>query len=207
MSLDFKLKRTLRGLSYPKALWNPVWLGPLCPEELEELFHEPMDPEQLYSEAIQQWENCRQDNLIDRTLQFYTKLYLQDGILTKVDRASMMNSLEVRAPYLDRDLVDLLRRIPARYKYRNGVSKYILKKALEPLLPRHTLHRPKKGFGVPLGRWLRDGRLEFRFDAGVHGMDPDFFRRQLISHQKGREDNRLSLWNYWLLAHHMNRAD
>ena len=145
MSLDFRLKRTLRGLSYPRRLWNAVWLGPLDPRDLEALFREPTDIEEVYAEAIEQWDACKQENLVDKTLQFYTKLYLQDDILVKADRASMMNSLEVRAPFLDIDLVDFVRKIPHAYKYRNGQTKYILKKAMEPVLPRRFSIAPRRG--------------------------------------------------------------
>ncbi|MBA3507494.1 MAG: asparagine synthase (glutamine-hydrolyzing), partial [Betaproteobacteria bacterium] len=92
MSLDFKLKRTLRGLDHLPSLWCPVWMAPLGPDDLEECFGGRIDLEDVYSEAIEQWESCRSGALVDRTLQFYTKLYLQDDILTKVDRASMMHS-------------------------------------------------------------------------------------------------------------------
>ena len=123
ISRDFILKRTLRGLSYPSKIWNPVWMGPLEPVELNELFAEEIDPEEVYSEAIELWEANPGKNIVDRTLEFYTKLYFQNDILVKLDRASMMNSLEVRSPYLDMDLVDFVRRIPSDYKYRNGQTK------------------------------------------------------------------------------------
>ena len=113
MSLDFKIKRTLRGLSYAPRFWLPAWMGPLDSREVEELFDEPVEPEDLYSEAVEYWDTCPQDNLIDKTLQFYTKLYLQDDILVKADRASMMHGLEVRAPFLDIEFVNFVRRIPA----------------------------------------------------------------------------------------------
>src|SRR5207237_2498581 len=93
MSLDFRLKRTLRGLSYPPRLWCPVWMGTLDPTDLSELFGGTLDLEDVYSEAIEQRDACRQPDLVDKVLQFYTKLYLQDDILAKVDRASMMHSL------------------------------------------------------------------------------------------------------------------
>ena len=131
MALDFKIKRALRGLDYDPRLWLPIWMAPIDIPSLEELFSETVDIEDLYSEAIEQWKTCPQTDLVDKTLQFYTKLYLQDDILTKVDRASMMHSLEVRAPFLDIEVVDLVRRIPANYKLRNGTTKYILKKAVE----------------------------------------------------------------------------
>ncbi|MFN6039120.1 MAG: asparagine synthase-related protein, partial [Bacteroidota bacterium] len=127
MSLDFKIKRTLRGLSYPQKFWNPVWMGPLAPLQVEELFGEKIQIEDLYSEAIEAWEGCEQKNILDKATEFYVKLYLQDDILVKVDRASMMNSLEVRAPFLDIDLVNFVRKIPVAYRYKNGESKYLLK--------------------------------------------------------------------------------
>ncbi len=200
ISLDFKLKRTLTGLSYPKHLWNPIWLGPLEPNDLEDLFQEPADIEDIYSEAIEQWEACSQKNLADKTLQFYTKLYLQDGILVKADRASMMNSLEVRAPFLDTDLVNFVRRIPHAWKYRNGQTKYILKKALEPVLPKAILYRPKKGFGVPIGEWFAKGILPWPENSTGFFMNRSFIENKIKEHQEGKNDHRLFLWNSWLLT-------
>ena len=199
MSLDFKIKRTLRGLDYPKKLWNSVWLGPLSPDELNDLFNKPIDTEEVYSEAIEQWDACRQSNLIDKTLQFYTRLYLQDDILVKVDRASMMNSLEVRAPYLDLELVEFVRKIPSTYKFRNGKTKYILKKALEPILPRDVICRPKKGFGIPIGQWLKKGVFDIDPDYSASFLDSSFTKAQLENHKWNRADNRSFLWNFWLL--------
>lgn len=200
ISLDFKLKRTLRGLSYPKYLWNSVWLGPLEPSELDELFQEPTDIEDVYSEAIEYWESCPQNNLVDKTLQFYTKLYLQDDILVKADGASMMNSLEVRAPFLDIELVDFVRKIPYSWKYHNGQTKYILKKALEPVLPDHILYRSKKGFGVPMGKWIRDGSFAFDKCGCYRTLASRFIMRKAEQHRQGRTDQRAFLWNVWLLS-------
>jgi len=199
MSLDFRLKRTLRGLSYPRRLWNAVWLGPLDPHDLEALFQEPTDIEEVYAEAIEQWEACPQQNLVDKTLQFYTKLYLQDDILVKADRASMMNSLEVRAPFLDIELVDFVRKIPHAYKYRNGRTKYLLKKALEPVLPREILYRAKKGFGVPIGRWFQEGSLSMDGHNAFSRLSPPYIAEMVKEHHAGRMDHRAFLWNLWLL--------
>ena len=199
ISFDFRLKRTLRGLSYPKHLWNSVWLGPLEPKELNELFQETTDIEDIYSEAIDCWEACKQKSLVDRTLQFYTKLYLQDDILVKVDRASMMNSLEVRAPFLDIELVDFVRRIPSSYKYRNGQTKYILKKALEPVLPHEILYRPKKGFGMPIGKWFQNGSLKIRSSYFPEILNNRFIKQAMSEQIACKNDQRAFLWNLWLL--------
>lgn len=201
MSLDFKIKRTLRGLSYEPRVWLPVWMGSLDPVEIGELFDGPVDIEDLYSEAIEQWDACPQPDLVDKTLQFYTKLYLQDDIMVKVDRASMMHGLEIRAPFLDIDFVDFVRRIPSSYKLRGGVTKYILKKALEPLLPEDILHRSKKGFGSPIGSWFKNGTLQI--DQPAHPLlNASFVRRKVNAHLAGASDERGFLWN----VHVLNRC-
>jgi asparagine synthase (glutamine-hydrolysing) len=199
MSLDFRLKRTLRGLSHPARLWLPVWMATLGEWELGELFREKADLEDVFSEAIEAWEGCRQEDAMDRAMQFYVKLYLQDDILVKVDRATMMHGLEARAPFLDIDFVDFVRRIPSSWKYRFGRTKYILKKALEPLLPPGVLHRRKQGFGVPIGAWFKDGRLDLDPSALGGPLNAAFIRDKLAEHRAGRADQRAFLWNAWIL--------
>jgi len=199
MSLDFKLKRTLRGLTFHKSLWNPIWLGPLSPEELTSLFQERTDIEETYEEAILCWDSCTQKNMVDKTLQFYTRLYLQDDILVKVDRASMMHSLEVRAPFLDIDLVNFVRRIPHNYKFRHGQTKYLLKKALGTVLPRSVLFRAKKGFGAPIGKWFQENSLRVQSGRFEKLMNRRFIEAYAADHQVRRKDHRAFLWNLWLL--------
>jgi asparagine synthase (glutamine-hydrolysing) len=198
MSLDFKIKRTLRGLSYRPSFWLPVWMGSLDPVDLEELFDGPIVLEDLYSEAIEQWEACPQTDLVDKTLQFYAKLYLQDDIMVKVDRASMMHSLEIRAPFLDIELVDFVRRIPSSYKLRQGTTKYILKKALEPVLPREILYRTKKGFGSPIGAWFKNGTLQMNGNR-TSLLQNNFIREKTAAHLAGKSDERAFLWNTYVL--------
>ena len=180
MALDFKIKRVLRGLGHPPRLWNPVWMSPLGDRELSELFCEPVDLEDVFSEAIELWDDSPGVGLVDRTLQFFTRLYLQNDILTKVDRASMWHSLEVRSPYLDIDLVNFARTIPADCKLRRGTTKYLLKRALEPVLPRAILERSKQGFAVPIARWFRGQQHErVRFGRRM-GTRRRFHRQQTV---------------------------
>ncbi len=199
MSLDFRIKRTLRGLDHAPALWCPVWMAPLAPNEVGELMREPVDAEDLYSEAIDAWDQCGPLDLASHVLEFYTKFYLQDDILTKVDRASMAHSLEVRAPFLDIELVDFVRRLPTDWKLRHGRTKALLKSALAPLLPQEILHRAKKGFGVPVGSWFRSGALQLpqRLPAGL---DQRFLQKKAQAHRAGRTDERAFLWNAYLLG-------
>src|SRR4029077_3674063 len=113
MSLDFKVKRMLRGTSFPSRCWLPAWMGPLDPGEIGDLFGCKVDPEELYAEAIAAWNHPSAKNDVDRTIQFYVRLYLQDDILVKTDGASMMHQLEADCAFLDLNLVDFVRRIPS----------------------------------------------------------------------------------------------
>jgi asparagine synthase (glutamine-hydrolysing) len=199
MSLDFRLKRTLRGLDHPAPLWLPVWMSPLAPSELDALFRAPVDLDDVYSEAIDAWENCGSTDPIERTIAFYIRLYLQDDILVKVDRASMLHSLEVRAPFLDIELVDFLRRLPARMKLRGSTTKWILRRYAESLLPREVLTRSKQGFALPIGNWLANGELGGMDD--VDGARAPFYRTRLDQQRRHAADHRLYLWSEIALRH------
>jgi asparagine synthase (glutamine-hydrolysing) len=200
---SFRVQRTLAGLSHPARLWNPVWLAPLGPDELAELFGEPVDAEEVFSEAIEAWERCAGESLVDRTRVFFTRLYLGNDILVKMDRASMLHSLEVRSPYLDREVVELASRVPSRLLLHAGRGKRVLRHALAPLLPAPVLRRPKQGFGVPIGRWLAEGWDPFPELAPQRGAA--FYARRLAEHRRGDADHRLYLFaqrmlDGWLAA-------
>jgi asparagine synthase (glutamine-hydrolysing) len=129
------------------------------------------------------------------------KTYLVGDINTKVDRASMAHSLEVREPLMDHPLVEWLASLPPNLKVRDGEGKYLLKKALDPYLPKEILYRPKMGFAVPLARWFR-GPLRQSVREAVLGSvlaDTGWFNmrylHQLVEHhQSGRRDYSAPLW-------------
>lgn len=201
LSLDYKLKRTLQGLDYPQSVWNPVWMSPLLPEEISELTNLPVSWEALYDDAIRLWEECESDDLVARSIEYYGQFYLQNDVLTKVDRASMMVGLETRAPFLDNDVVELASKLPTNLKYKKGTTKYILKKAMQGMLPDEVLRRPKKGFGIPLTAWLKTWPIE-SFDSSI--CDPEYVRKLASDHQKGVRDNKLSLWAWMVLKAHLD---
>lgn len=129
------------------------------------------------------------------------KTYLVGDINTKVDRASMAHSLEVREPLMDHPLVEWLATLPSSYKIRGGEGKYLLKKAMEPALPREVLYRPKMGFAVPLARWFR-GPLKERVREAVLGpllnescmFNPRYLRRIVEDHESGVRDYSSPIW-------------
>jgi asparagine synthase (glutamine-hydrolysing) len=130
------------------------------------------------------------------------KTYLVGDINTKVDRASMAHSLEVREPLMDHLLLEWLATLPSSLKVRGREGKFMLKKALEPHLPHDVLYRPKMGFAVPLARWFR-GPLKQRVQDSVLGnrlADTGWFERAALErlvndHQAGRQDHSAALWS------------
>jgi asparagine synthase (glutamine-hydrolysing) len=129
------------------------------------------------------------------------KTYLPGDILTKVDRASMAHSLEVRVPFLDHEYVSWTAGLPTTSKLHSGTGKHVLKEALEPLLPREVLYRSKMGFAVPLDMWFR-GSLEDRMMASLEGpalvdcgiFDADSLRQIGNDHRSGRRNYSAVLW-------------
>ncbi|MFL5697529.1 MAG: asparagine synthase (glutamine-hydrolyzing) [Ktedonobacteraceae bacterium] len=117
------------------------------------------------------------------------RTYLTDDILVKVDKASMFNSLETRAPMLDQHLVEYVSSLPSTLRVRNGTLKYLLKKMAADLLPAEILARPKQGFGVPIKHWFRGGLTTYASDmldssrARQRGIfQPEFIRNLLKAH-------------------------
>ena len=123
----------------------------------------------------------------------------------KVDRASMANSLEVRAPFLDVELVEFLGRVPARLKLRRFETKHLLKRAMADVLPPGIAARAKKGFGIPVAEWFKGELREPLHDE----LSADRLRRQgifeatevqrlLAEHLAGRRDHRKQLWTLFM---------
>lgn len=205
MSLEFKLKRGLMGMSYRKEVRLPAWMAPLDTKDLAALFDEPLRPEELYSEALTLWESSPEKSDVDRSLEFFTRIYLQDNILTKVDRASMMCSLETRAVFLDNDVVDFCARLPSRFKLRGNTRKYLLKRVADRLLPAAIVNRKKKGFGMPLAKWLRTVPASPPF-APIHGLRVNWAEQAFSDHRSHRKDYRFFLWNWLSLQYFASRT-
>ena len=114
--------------------------------------------------------------------------------MMKVDQAAMMCSLETRAVFLDNDLVEFCRGLPNRFKLRNGVRKYLLKEVARALLPPSIVCRQKKGFGVPLAKWLCEAPTAFSLKA-LPGVRGEFVQRAFAEHRAGVANHRLLLWS------------
>lgn len=132
--------------------------------------------------------------------------YLPDDLLVKVDIASMANSLEVRSPFLDRELVEFAVRLPMSLKIRGSNRKYLLKKAFDGILPAESLYRRKQGFGVPIGEWFRGELRSLAEDTilSERALARGYFRREPLTalvrdHTEGRADHTHRLWALLML--------
>jgi len=139
--------------------------------------------------------------LLSQLMQVDQKTYLPNAMLTKVDRASMANGLEIRVPFLDHRIVEYSTRLSDTLKYRNGTGKYILKKILARYLPNELFERPKMGFGVPIDHWLRHELKDLLTDylapdrlKKENLFDPDFVQKKITAHLTGRENHQYRLW-------------
>ncbi len=168
MSLYFKAKRFARGLDFPHKNRHQAWIGSFTPSEQELLFAPGLFPsgrENIYSTTEGYYNNVKTLHPLDRAIYVYIKTYMTDDILVKVDRASMANSLEVRAPFLDSEFTEYVTGIPVSLKMKNFTTKWILKEALKDKLPKSNITKPKQGFAVPVAKWLKEDLKGLLMDA------------------------------------------
>jgi asparagine synthase (glutamine-hydrolysing) len=153
-----KAKRFLEGASAAPELEHYRWLTYLTPEKRRDLYRdsvlERLAGHDATTPVVDKLAEPRED-LLNRQLFTDFKLFLSDDILVKVDRMSMATSLEARAPFLDRDVVELAFRMPGSMKLKGSTRKYILKRAMADVLPPRITHRRKEGFSIPMKNWLK----------------------------------------------------
>jgi asparagine synthase (glutamine-hydrolysing) len=135
-----------------------------------------------------------------------------DDILTKVDRASMMNSLEVRVPLLDHKFAELTFRIPGNLKLKGSEQKFILKKTMAPMLPESILNHPKQGFGVPLSIWFKEDLKTYVNDTFISNdcllynfLDKKYILKKVIANQFGNKDFSERIWALLFLNEWVNQ--
>ena len=162
------------------------------------------------AEAVTSLPDGRQDDLA--VMQMTDACFaLPDGILTKVDRASMLNSLEVRVPFLDTDVFEFAMGLPTSQKITPTKQKLVLKRAFDDILPEKILQRGKQGFEVPIGEWFKD-ELQGEFEETVSKSDTDLVDTELVwelyqEHVHGTRDHAHFLWAIYVFLRWHNRMD
>lgn len=205
LSFDYKAKRFVGAANYDPVIRHHAWFGSFTPEQQSKVLSESVKfstrHSNTYALAKKLWEDCDSDSELERMQYLDMNLYLAEDILTKVDRASMAVSLEVRAPFLDHRVAEFAAGLPPDYKLKGSIGKYILKKAVEDILPRSVTKRAKKGFGIPVADWLK-GRLNYLLHDMLSAdrlIRQDLFNygyvQQLIrEHEQGIASHHKQLW-------------
>lgn len=197
VSPDYMARRFFAALEGPWARRHMAWMGAWLPDELRAVAPEVYAP-------IDRWaDEAEGADAVGRALYLDQRAYLTDGVLVKVDRASMAHGVEVRSPFLDHRIVSLAADMPTEMKVRGAETKRVLRAAAAGRVPPFVLERPKKGFGSPIGPWLRGparGLLHGVEDAIADLVDPTLFRAVVDAHQRGEADHRRRLWSAIVVA-------
>lgn len=160
------------------------------------------NPFATYEEAYGRYHSIDE---VQRMLAMDYEILLQHDFLEKVDKPTMANSVEVRVPFLAKPVVELALGLPSRYKVQRFEKKYLLKKALDGIVPREILYGPKKGFGVPYKTWLING-LRGLLEDSIGGLvDKGILTKQEVrklidKHVSSQQDNGFMLWKLLLLG-------
>jgi len=206
ISFDFKVKQFLRGAGVSSEIRFFRWMGGLTDSEKRELLSDDLKAALIHHNSYQDiFRYLNQSGLtkdLERILYLSMKLYLQDDILVKVDRAAMANGLEVRCPLLDLEFVEFACQLPTKYKLKGLKTKYLLKKAARGILPDEIIDRRKKGFGIPIARWLRNELKDFMCDSLNETkikrqgfFNYSYIKKLVDDHLERKVDNRKALWS------------
>ncbi len=215
-SVEFLLQQFIKGSGISPEIRFFMWMGVFSNEQKNHLLTEPVREQILrenpFGDIIDYVRQSRLISDFERILYLCMKMYLQDGILVKVDRASMANSLEVRVPFLDHTLVEFVSGIHTGYKLKGLTTKYILKYAVRDLLPRRIIKRRKAGFMIPLAKWIEHdlrGFIEEHCSMSALEEDglfnPVYVRTLLDEHFQHKRDHRKLIWTilcFQIWRHH-----
>lgn len=189
-------KRFLEGLEKEEDLGHVRWMSNIQPEAISNLLNKQVEP----FKALKQYP--RYTNSLNNAMYLDIKTYLPDDIMTKVDRASMMVSLEAREPLLDFRLVEHAMSIPANYKIHGLTRKYILKKTMKDMLPKDILSKRKQGFTIPMKHWMRNelkAMIEEKLskenlqELGL--FNTNYVENIIEQHMARKKDNQRHIWS------------
>jgi len=204
-----------------KIKWSKILGG--RPETIKEIFRSK-DSLDLYKRRISGFDTLqlKKDhewkNSYDKYKKFSTsafqqvadlciKLWLENDSCTKVDRSSMAYSLEIRSPFLDYRIIEFARTLPVNYRYRNGIKKKMLKDILNEYIPEKVFNQPKRGFAIPLHKWIRNdlkkeilSELSDEFLKKVPNLDVQKFKVKLSDHMDDKYNYHTEIWRVYLLA-------
>lgn len=199
-----RLKRFFKGADLQPAECYLRWVNIFDTELKSRLYSEVFSAKSAGGDPVKYLEPYFNHGLsmIDSLLRMDVNTYLPYDLLVKMDIASMANSLEARSPFLDHKLMEFVARLPAEFKIKDCVKKYLLKKAARKLLPRENIVRSKMGFGIPVGEWFRNELKDLLIDTllSKRSLKRNYFRQDVLKemvdlHISRRKDYSFQLWS------------
>jgi asparagine synthase (glutamine-hydrolysing) len=203
ISLDFKLKRFIGGRGLPLGVRHHQWLGSFTPSQKQQLLQPwaRVEEHDTFDVVFEHQRHCMAEDPINQLLYWDLKMYLEGDILQKVDRASMACSLEVRVPLLNHSFVEWATSVPHQLKLKGFTTKHLFRNSLRGILPPEITDRKKKGFNMPVAKWLTGPLRSFVEDTlserrlREDGLfEPRLVRRLVDEHTARRADHRKLLW-------------
>ena len=219
VSFDYKARRFIKGADSDLITRHYLWKVIFDHDEKQSLLKReffdddfPRDSVEIFRAYFNSGGTSKDP--LNHVLNTDTCVYLPDDLLVKVDRMSMANSLEARVPFLDRKLVELAFSIPSSLKLKGRTKKYILKKALEGIVPDKILYRKKAGFSIPAAQWFKEDLKDFTREI----LSPSHIKKTGIlnwdcvekiqnDHQTGKAENSRQLWGLMMFMMWMLRAE
>ncbi len=201
LTFSYKANRYAHGLASNALYRDFLNIGGYI-NGLENLFKFKANSKELFGFSNDFLNNYQNKKYLEKINVLFLKYYLQDDILFKVDRSSMYNSLEVRAPFLDFQLADFINSLPLGYKLKGLETKHIFKELMKDKLPKNIIYRKKKGFGVPLTQWLKNDLKNYMLEVlseqeiiKTNLFNYNFVDSLIKDHLDNKRDNRKVLWN------------
>ena len=185
LSLDFKIRRFLRGMNCSEQYRNSMFLSPISLSDLSNIFFEETNIEELFEDVISFNNEYKNYNDFDKSIMYYINFYLPDLVCSRADKAGMLNSLEIRAPFLNSKILEFSMSLPTSFKVNYFNTKIILRDLLKTKIENSLIDKSKIGLTFPLQDWLNVNR-----NFSLKGLNNIFINKLKINHLKKKAEYR-----------------
>jgi asparagine synthase (glutamine-hydrolysing) len=218
MGLNHKIKIFSKALTYKNDHANTRWISAYMPEEIKDLFIEDqnnfknLETDNIYNYINSVNQSIKSDDDYDKLLAQYQKHFLTNLICSHTDKANMAHSIEARSPFLDHELFDYVNSLPKNFKRNKNFSKLPLRNYLKKNLDNDVYKNPKKGFTVPMAKWIQSEIKEMVLDilsqkniSRLNFINYDYLKKVVLEpHLKNKQNNHKKIWNIFVLVNWLN---
>ena len=194
LSLDFKIRRFLQGMNYKTQFKNTMFLSPISIEDLKEIFNEKIEIEDLFSHLISFENDYKFNSVYDRTVLYFVNYYLPDLVCSRADKAGMLNSLEIRTPFLNSEILEFALSLPNNFKSNLFQTKIILRDLLKTKINKKYVDKSKIGFTFPMQAWMNIDK-----DYSFSNINNKYIENLKLMHLKKKYEFRNLFYNLEVL--------